>query len=576
MVDSSTDTLPDSLEQCHALIQTLLATMAEKDFFIERLQHQLRLHLQHRFGRRADTIDLDKPGLFTKEELLAAMGKAVDATPDSPEAPPEAEEKPAADASSSTKKNGHGRQCIPDDLPIDQVVVDVDDEDKQCSECGRDKVIIREDRTKQLEYIPASLHVKETIRPTYACPQHCDGQVFNADKPHSPIEKGLAGPGLLAHVAVSKYGDHLPLHRQENILARHGVKIARSTQCDWMRQCAELVEPLYTLLKDTLRGERYLFSDDTTVKLQQKGQRQTATARMWCYGSQRLNLVAFDFRRDRSRDGPREFLRGCEGYLQADAYAGYDVVFKQRKMMEVACWAHARRKFCDAQDAHPREAAMAVAYIRRLYDIENEAKRLAELDLPADASPTSESADSQATPGPAEAVTANMAKEPRHSDADGTVPVGQTHAIRLAAFERLAAHRLRLRQSHAVGILAEMKAWLDSLAPTTLPKSPLGTALRYLLGRWKSFTRYTTDGHLDMDNNAAERAMRHTAIGRKNWLFAGSKRGRKTMATLTSLIYSAKGNGLDPFAYLRDVFERLPALPASRLAELLPNLWSPL
>ena len=194
------------------------------------------------------------------------------------------------------------------------------------------------------------------------------------DKPLSPIEKGLAGPGLLAQVAVSKYGDHLPLHRQEDILARHGVSISRSTQCDWMRQCAELLLPLWQLLKATVLSAGVIATDDTTVKLLVKGEKKAKTARIWGYGSSRLRLVVFDFTLDRTRAGPTAFLSGCHGYLQADAYLGYDTVFETEDLVEVGCWAHVRRKFCDAQNSAPREAAMAVSLIKMLFEIERDAK----------------------------------------------------------------------------------------------------------------------------------------------------------------------------------------------------------
>ncbi len=520
--------LPASIDQCHALIQALLDSVAKKDRFIAGLQHQLEQHLRHRFGQRADRIDLDRPGLFSKDELLAAMAAVMAAPVEEEPADTETEKKAPKQKKPST---GHGRNEIPDHLPVEEARIDVADDDKECTECGAAKVVIREERAKQIEYRPASLFVIETVRPIYACPDGCEGQVVKADKPLSPIEKSLAGPGLLAQIAVSKYGDHLPLNRQEGILARHGVHIPRSTQCGWMRQTAELLLPLYLLHKSVIMSEKYICTDDTTVKLLVKGRRKAKTARIWAYGSMRLDLVIFDFTKDRSRDGPCAFLSGCHGFLQADAYPGYNTVFANEDLVEVGCWAHTRRKFCEARDSSPLDAAMAVAFIRRLYDVEDQAKELAD-----------------------KAMEADPSQDP---------------------FEVLAEHRLRLRQKHSRPILAEFLRWLRKTVPTNWPKSPLSRALTYMRNQRHALTRYTTDGHLEMDNNFIERAMRHSAVGRKNWMHVASERGGETMAILTSLIYSAKLQKLDLLAYLTDVLTRISAHPAKQLSELLPHNWTP-
>jgi transposase len=340
-----------------------------------------------------------------------------------------------------------------------------------------------------------------------------------------PIEKGLAAPGLLAYLIVSKYGDHLPLHRLEHIFERHGIELARSTLCDWAAQSAEALKPLYELMVKRVLESRILHTDDTPVDVLDRRLSETRTGRFWAYlGDAAHPVDVFAYTPNRSRDGPRSFLakwgQGERRYLQADAFGGYDGIYAGEaggQVTEVACWAHARRKFHEAQTSDLATSAQALAYIRLLYDVEDRAR-------------------------------------------------GQP-----------SAERLRLRQEFAVPRLTQFKAWLEAQQAVrggpALPKSPMGQAIAYAQNQWEALTVYVTDGELDIDNNKSERALRRVAVGRKNWLFCGSDRGGATAAILFSLISTCQRHRVDPLAYLRDVLTRIAAHPMSRLPDFLPDRW---
>jgi hypothetical protein len=351
---------------------------------------------------------------------------------------------------------------------------------------------------------------------------------------------GLTPPGLLSYVIVSKYGDHLPLHRLEKILKRHRIDIARSTMCDWMRQAAAALGPLHDLMVRQVLASKVIHTDDTPVNVQDRRRTKTRTGRFWVYlGDASHPQTVFDYTPSRKRDGPMAFLEGWgkdgRRFLQADAFGGYDGIYAGEAggaVTEVACWAHARRKFYDARHSDHRRSAQALAQIRLLYDVE------------------------------ADASTQFEAQEP---DAEAARP--------------LADIRLELRRQRSAPRLAEFKAWLEGLQAIAggpvLPKSPMGQAITYALNQWEALCVYTTDGDLAIDNNAAERALRRIAIGRKNWLFAGSDAGGRTAAILFSLIATCQRHDVEPVAYLKDVLTRIAAHPANQLAELLPNRWKP-
>jgi transposase len=355
----------------------------------------------------------------------------------------------------------HGRQRLPENLPRVRIEHDLADAEKPCPCCGEARQRIGEEVSEQLEFIPASLRVLEHVRFKYAC-RRCEQsaaeggpQIETAAKPPQPIEKGLAGPGLLAYVITSKLGDHLPLYRLEHIFARQGVHIARSTMCAWLQAAADLVRPLVRLMTERVRRSKSIHTDETRVPIPEPGTGRCRSGRLWCYVGDRFNpYVVYDYTPDRTRAGPTNWLAAYKGYLQADAYGGYDGIYSRGDVTEVACWAHARRHFFDAKETDGRRAGEMLAMIGELFAVEREAA-----DLDDDA-------------------------------------------------------RRNLRQARSVPSLAKIKAWLDAEQELVLPRSPMAQAIGYLLNQWDALCVYTTQGFLVIDNNAAERAMKRIAIGR--------------------------------------------------------------
>jgi transposase len=344
--------------------------------------------------------------------------------------------------------------------------------------------------------------------------------VIAARKPAMPIAKGLPGPGLLAHLIVSKYTDHMPLHRLERAYERQGLFLHRSTLCDWLAVCAELLRPLYDLMVKVVLQSRALHTDDTTVKMQELVTHLLSTARLWVYlGDAAHPYNVFDFTLNRKRDGPQQFLADYQGYLHADAFSGYDGLYlpdprtATARIVEVACNAHARRKFYEARGSDALRSHQALAYYRQLYELERAAKDFGD------------------------------------------------------------AARLQMRQDLAVPLLEQFRKWLEAQRPEVLPKSPMAEALGYALNHWAALVRYTEAGFLAIDNNVAEREMKRVAVGRKNWLFVGSPQGGQTAAVLFSFTSTCQRLGVEPWAYLQDVLTRLPATPAGELAALLPDHW---
>ena len=428
----------------------------------------------------------------------------------------------------------HGRGKLPEALPRIPVPHDLTEEQKKCPCCGQERCRIGSEITEQLEHIPASFKVLQHIRFKYACKpcgQGCDkcdskANIEIAAKPDQPINKGLPGPGLLAHVITSKLGDHLPLYRLERIFARHDVHIARSTMCAWMLATGQLVQPLVDLMGQRVRESKAIHTDDTRVPVQDKTEEgRCKSGRIWAYiGDRDHPYVVYDYTPDRTRAGPSKWLDKFRGYLQADAYGGYDDIYATG-VHEVACWAHGRRHFFDAKDTDARRCAQMLSMVRELYAVEDEAN-----------------AQIAATTG---------------------VTYEQADAIRLA-----------LRQAKSVPILARIKAWLDTEQKMVLPRSPMAGAITYMLNQWEALCIYTTQGFLNIDNNAAERAMRRVGIGRKNWLFAGHDVAAQRTATLYTLVASAERHGLDPQRYLTGVLARIAGTPTSQLEQFLPDRWN--
>jgi transposase len=385
-----------------------------------------------------------------------------------------------------------------------------------CPDCGGRLRELGEDVAEMLEYVRASFKVLRHVRPKLSC-DACD-RIVQAPAPSRPIDRGLAGPGLLAHVLVSKYADHCPLYRQSEIYAREGVDLDRSTLAGWVGATSELLAPLVEAVRNHVMAASKLHADDTPVPVLAPGNGRTKTGRLWTYvrddrpsGDTAAPAVWFAYSPDRKGENPRQHLKLYKGALQADAYAGFQQLYESGTIVEVACWAHTRRKFYDIHIAHASPiTAEAIERIAALYAIEAEIR-------------------------------------------------GSTPEVRRT-----------IRQARARPLLDSMKTWLEATLAKLSRKSDTAAAIRYALSRWPALTRYVDDGQLEIDNNTAERALRVVALGRKNYLFAGSNAGGERAAAIYSLLGSAKLNGLDPELYLHHVLDRIADHPITRINDLLP------
>ena len=516
MKSMDAQTLPDDINLCHTLIKELLEAIGQHEKKIGRLQHTIEQLLRQQYGRKSERLEDIDPALllpFIRDYLkeLVELSKENQAN-DNPV-------KEAVQEEITYTRNKPRRKKLPEDLPRETIEYDLDDSEKVCTCCGEQMERIGAEKSEQLDYIPASLRVVEHVRFKYAC-KHCEQKVVTADKDRQPIEKGLPAAGLLAHVVVSKYVDHLPLYRLEGIFRRHDIDIKRSTMCGWAASCADLLEPLYNLMKKEVLQSKIINTDDTPVRVQDKNlDKKTRTGRLWIYcGDQSHPYNVYDYTPDRSRAGPELFLRDyLQGYLQADAYAGYDFIFDDpaRKVIELLCWAHARRYFYDARSSSPQLSHTAIAWIRLLYEVEKEIRDLS------------------------------------------------------------AAQKKAVRQDRSAVILKDFKKWLDEIPfEQALPQSPVRQAISYALSGWDALCRYTEDGDFSIDNNVAEQLLRPIAVGRKNWMFFGSDNGGRTAAILFTIAQSAKRHGLNAFNYLKDVIARISDHPANQLHELLPDKWT--
>jgi transposase len=562
--------LPDDPALLKAMLAEVLAALRASRQEGERVRERLDQLLRRLYGPRSERLNPNQLLLF------ADPPAEEDRTP-LPTNPEEA---------AKPRRKGHGRRPLPKHLPCDRRVYELSEAERRCHGCGQARVVIGQEVSEQLDYEPASLMVIEHVRLTYACPC-CEKQrqaagpatpappevpvtepdivtlelseleqkdaaatilvpvlaeadarataetakpaavstFTTAPRPPAPIPRGLAGPGLLAHLIVSKFCDHLPLYRCERMLARFGVTLTRSTLCDWLAQCAVLLRPLWQLLRTRVQQSRVIQTDDTPVRVQARAEVAAHQGRLWVQvGDADHPGLVYLYSPNREGQWPQTFLASYKGFLQADAYAGYDAMFATGVVVEVGCWAHARRKFYEAQKTDLENAMYALGLIRQLYAVEREA---------------TEQADQQ--------------------------------VLSRAEFEAL---RLRLRQEKSVPLLKAFGEWLEKQATSALPKSPLGEAVGYARNQWAALQVYTTKGFLEIDNNAAERALRAVAIGRKNYLFFGSDVGGETAAVLYTFTQTCQALGIEPWRYLRDVLERLPGHPPERLAKLLPDEWA--
>jgi transposase len=514
--------IPDDLATCQAQLRAVLE------------QHAALLQRFHDLERQLDetcatTEELQRSYACLKEEYLALkrllFGPRRERLPEAPgqghlfDTEPMASTTPEPDASdpsdpaSAKHRKGHGRRPIGDHLPRRDVLHDVPEDQRTCT-CGRAKAKIGEDVTEQLDYIPGKIEVLRHIYPKYAC-SCCKDGVTTAPTTSGPIAGGLAAPGLLAYVVVSKFVEHMPLYRQQDELARANILISRSTLCGWLEQCAGLFKPLVELMHREVLKSEVIQGDETPVPVLDRSRDSTRKGYIWTtIGDHAHPYTTFHYTDSRSRDGPAEFLKGYAGYLQTDAYASYESVVKQSagKIIAVGCWAHVRREFFDARHNQPREVHYVLGLIAQLYDVEDEIR-------------------------------------------------GRSDQERLAA-----------RQERSLPVLKRLAEYLRQQQGLALPKSQFGKAINYSLNQWEALLLYASDGRLEIDNNSSERTLRPCAIGRKNWMFFGSDRGGETAAILMSILAGAKRHGIEPFEYVRQLLIALSS-PDVDLRSLLPEVW---
>lgn len=505
-IGAAADRLPDDAQTLKRIILEQAETIHKQQTQIDRLLQIVAKLQRYTFGTKSETVP--------EEQLIFPF---VEGLPVPAQEPRQEESAPAARRPAPKNGQGHGRRLIPADLPRIVQVYELPESERCCDDCGGPLVKFGEEVSEELDVEPEKVFVRRRVRPKLAC-RPCQGSVKIAALPPRIIEKGLAGPGLLASILIGKYADHAPLYRQEQIFARHGIEIPRSTMCGWIGEVCRQLEPLYKAMhRDTLNSD-VINSDDTPMPVLEPGLGRTREARFWtCRGDDEHPHTVYEYAPDRKQEHVAKFMDGYKGVLQGDAYAGYKKVQEQSgdEIILVGCWAHTRRYFFDAKDTDRERAMTAMGYIRRLYEVEWQA-------------------------------------DEKELDPDG---------------------RQQLRQKQSVPILTAFKSWLDRHVVQVLPKSPIGEAIRYALGQWPTLVRYTEDGRIPIDNNSAERALKPVVIGRKNYLFMGSDEGGRRAAIVYTLIESCRQNEVEPWSYLRDIMERLPTWPIKRVLELAPSYW---
>ena len=459
------------------------------------------------FGRSSEKLDRQVQQLELRLEDLEMNEAASE---------PEPIEAASTASAAPTQKQRRkpARRPLPASLPRETVTQAPQQE--ACPSCGGNLRPLGEDVSETLEYVPAHFKVIRTVRPKLSC--SCCEKIVQEPAPSRPIDRGLAGPGLLAHVLVAKYADHLPLYRQAEIYEREGVELERSTLADWVGGASRILTPLVDAVRKYVFHAGKLHGDDIPVPVLAPGTGKTSTGRLWTYvrddrpaGSRAAPAVWFAYSPNRKGEHPAEHLKNFRGILQADGYAGFNRIYDGGQVVEAACWAHVRRKMYDLHQAHRSPiAAEALERIGALYGIEQEIRG------------------------------------------------------------RSAEERKAVRSNRTRPLLESLQSWLKARLSKLSRKSDVALAINYALGRWQALVRYCDDGSIEIDNNAAERALRAVALGRKNYLFAGSDAGGERAAAMYTLIGSAKLNGIDPEAYLSEVLRRIADHPINRIEELLP------
>jgi transposase len=522
---TSSPNLPEDNESLKAMLCSLLRerdrekqrakeqTKRANDLHVEnlRLQVELARYKKWYYGPRADRL----PSNGDLAQALLDFAEELERKPICPvDVPPQAE--PEYELRRVKRRKGRRHLANFENLPVTTQVYELNAEERACPCCGVERKEIGAEESWQIEYLPGRFERIQHVRKKYACAK-CEGageapQIEVAARAEAAIEKGLAGPGLLAYIVTSKFADYLPLYRLEDIFTRQGFEISRATQSVWCGDVADLVEPLYERMAARVRASHVVATDDTTLPMLSPG--KAKPARMWVYVGDKENpYQVFDFTLDRGRDGPKHFLKDYTEILLADAYGGYNGVVAGNAITRAGCWSHARRKFVDAEKAAPEIAREAVALLRTLYAVEKQAR------------------------------------------------------------EASVEERLQLRQAKSLPVLAELHEKLLAWKEQLLPKHPMAEAVNYTLGQWEELNVFCTDGAVPIDNNVSEREMKRVVLNRKNSLFVGNPRGGRTAAILASLTSTCRRHEIDPQLYLTQLLLNFPSWPARDLDAWLPDQW---
>jgi transposase len=524
--------LPDDSQALKAMLRTLLKErdqekrradiheqVAEQqsrranDLHVENLRLQLELERYRKwyYGPRADRLQSSDD----LAQMLLTFAEEMDRKPVNPDDVPSRSE-PAEELRRVKRRKGRRNLANFENLPVTTCIHELSEQERACPCCGIERKEIGTDHSWQVEYLPGHFERIHHLRKKYACPA-CEStgnnpQMETAAKPETAIDKGIAGPGLLAYIVTSKFADYLPLYRLEDIFQRQGFEISRATQSVWCGDIADLAEPLYELMAERVRASHVVATDDTIMPMLSKG--KTANARMWVYvGDDGYPYNVFDFTLNRGRDGPKYFLKDYRQVLLADAYGGYNGVVAGNEITRAGCWAHLRRKVIEAEKAAPEIAREAIELVRALYVVEKHAKDLSVLA------------------------------------------------------------RLELRQEKSAPVLALLREKLLEWKEQLLPKHPMAEAVNYALGQWAELNVFCSDGAVAIDNNVSEREMKRVVLNRKNSLFVGNPRGGRTAAILASLTSSCRRHDIDPQLYLTQLLTNLSQVRKSELPNWLPDQW---
>jgi transposase len=510
--------LPDDPTALKLIIATISRQRDEAQLKAQELEVQkLRLEVEllrlkkWYYGPRADKLDI---GQLLLEFAVALEQKPVNAH----DLPPGSGSSGTVAVALAARRVKTGRRNISalDKLPVVRHVHELAEDQKPCPCCGEAREKIGQETTWQIEHFPGHFARIEHVQVKYAC-KHCEHnadspQITLAEKPPQPIDKGMAGPGLLAYVITSKFADHMPLYRQESVFARNGFEIDRSTMSLWAGDVADLIKPLYQRMIDRVLLSHVIGTDDTVMPMLAAA--KTRQARMWVYlGDDDHPYNVFEFTLSRSRDGPAAFLKNYNQVLLADAYGGYEGICIEKQIVQAGCWSHARRKFVDTQTLSPTIAAEALRLIGELFAIEQQARKMS------------------------------------------------------------CADRLALRQVQSLPVVQRLNGKLLEWKQQLLPKHPMAEAIGYGLNQWQPLTAFLSDGAIPIHNNLTEQQMKRIALGRKNYLFVGNERGGHTAAILSSFTSTCKRHDIDPQRYLTQLLTNLPATPISQLDQWLPDVW---